>query len=151
MFVIRSFFVVAFTLISFSGIEAQTKMSLKPLSSRPGSLSMYELKFTLSEPLVSNALTELQFPGKYNLSTVALASSNDIKGGFTIQVNGDKLIIKRSGLGPDVKAQKELKIILGPLKVPTENQSVDDKILIGIKANGSKEYQVSQELIINRK
>lgn len=104
-------------------LQAQNKASLTALSAEPAKNAMYKMTFDLEQELDANAEVTIDFPEEFDLSTVKVAGSNDINGGFQFDTDKNKLTLKRSGLGRAVPSGKNVSIIFGPLKNPAHLES----------------------------
>lgn len=105
---------------SAAPLFAQGKMSLASLQAKPAQEAMYKLSVTLEHELAADAQIVLDFPEKFDLSTVKIAGSNEVPGGIQFETGQNKLTLKRTGLGKAIAAGKEVAIIFGPLKNPDD-------------------------------
>jgi len=74
-------------------------LSVKPIDPEAGEVSIYQVSFVLSDTLPSDAVIIVTFPEGFDLSRVKVAGSSTINGGFKVSVDGQRVAIKRSGLG----------------------------------------------------
>lgn len=110
-------------LVSSPFAVAQTispPVQLRALHAEAAQPSVYELTFTAQEAIPSEAEFVLEFPADFDLSRVKLASSDEMKGGFTVTVAQQKVYVKRSGLGPRVAAGTQVKLCVGVIVNPPE-------------------------------
>lgn len=98
--VIRTILTIAciFCLSSLSW-AAIDSLSVNPIDPEAGELSIYQVSFVLSDTLPSDAVIMITFPGDFDLPRVKLAGSSTINGGFKVSVDGQRVVLKRSGLG----------------------------------------------------
>lgn len=64
-----------------------------------GEASLYTLEFTLSDTLHQDAEFEVTFPAGFDLSRVTIAGSKAVNGGFSVEVDGQTVLVKRKGRG----------------------------------------------------
>ncbi|GBE28508.1 hypothetical protein BMS3Bbin03_02447 [bacterium BMS3Bbin03] len=117
-----------------------SQASVKPLSPDAGKASVYEITFSLSDPFPSAGTVVLEFPADFDLSQAILAGSPNVNGGFKVFVDGQKLIVRRSGLGQAVPAGKGIVIRVANIQNPkTAGQySLSVRIMVGKKMLGER-------------
>ncbi len=122
--------------IAFAGVNNAT---VQPLSPQAGRASVYQVQFTLTEPFPSAGSLTLEFPEAFDLSQAVLAGSPNVKGGFKVFVDGRRVRIQRSGLGPVVPAGTKIILRLANVRNPsTAGQfSVKMDVQAGKKILGS--------------
>ena len=76
--------------------------ALSPLSAAAGTPTLYTLRFTAQDTVPRDARFVLLFPEGFRLNMLSLAGSSVMKGGFSVQVNGQKAQIVRKGEGQPV-------------------------------------------------
>ena len=105
-------FIVASIYAAVNGVAVQ------PLSPNAGMASVYEIRFKLTEPFPSAGSLTLEFPREFDLSQAILAGSPNVKGGFKVFVDGQRVRIQRSGLGQAVPAGTEIVVRVANVKNP---------------------------------
>ncbi len=100
-FLIGAFLVLYLPLSYAAEIDS---LSINPVNSRAGQQSIYILQFSSSDTVPSSAQWEITFPAGFDLGKVLMAGSNSIKGGFSVQVNSQTILISRSGQGPPLQS-----------------------------------------------
>ncbi len=113
MFVIRSLLIGLLVILpEMLAAQSVTLRPLKPTTTKP---VLYELRVQLSTPLSPTAVVEVQFPRYFDLSSLKIAGSNQIKGGIQFSVDSTTVTLKRSGLGPAIAAGQPVSLIFGPV------------------------------------
>ncbi len=106
---------IGFTGMAWAGIQ---NVAIRPLSPQAGRASVYEVQVTLTEPFPSTGSFILEFPAAFDLSQAILAGSPNVKGGFKVFVDGLRVRIQRTGLGPAVPAGTKMILRLANVKNP---------------------------------
>ena len=101
-----------------SAEAAVHSVSVRPLSPEAGRASVYEVRLTLTQTFPSAGSLTLEFPQDFDLSQAILAGSPNVKGGFKVFVDGRRVRIQRSGLGPAVPAGTEMIVRLANVRNP---------------------------------
>ena len=83
-----------------------------------GARSIYELRFSLNSALPPAAQLEIVFPEGLDLSEVMVVGSNTIDGGLSFQRQGQRLTIRRSGLGHTLPSGKTLDLKIANIRNP---------------------------------
>ena len=111
-------------LLVFSPVaRAQTaapSLQLRALQAEAAQPSVYELTFTPQETISPEAEFVLEFPPGFDLSRVKIASSDEMKGGFTVTVAQRKVFLNRTGLGPSIAPGTPVKLSVGVIVNPAE-------------------------------
>ncbi len=82
------------------------------------SSSIYQVNFVIDKPIPAKAVFRIVFPASFDLSDLMIAGSSTINGGFTLQVEGQTVIIKRSGLGKPIPANQRADLKFAIVKNP---------------------------------
>lgn len=106
------FFWFVFSLPGFLRAADLDSLKIEPLRNRAGQRSIYVVQFSLSDSVSSTAQMRISFPDGFDLSTVKMAGSNSIKGGFTTQVSGNDVVVSRTGKGSALAAGRMYEIML---------------------------------------
>lgn len=113
---------LALALLPASTARAQASASeqfqIRALFAEPSKPSVYEIAFTTQEALPAEAEFSFEFPAVFDLTPLQIAGSPDINGGFALQREGQKVWVKRSGLGQSVAAGTLVRIRLGAIVNP---------------------------------
>lgn len=113
---------LALALLPASTARAQAsaweQFQIRALFAEPGRPSVYEIAFTTQEALPAEAEFNFEFPAVFDLTQLQIAGSPDINGGFALQREGQKVWVKRSGLGQSVAAGTLVRIRLGAIVNP---------------------------------
>ncbi len=110
-------------LVYSPGARAQTaapNLQLRALQAKAAQPSVYELTFTAQEIITPEAEFVLEFPPDFDLSRVKIASSDEMKGGFTVSVAQRKVFLKRTGLGPSIAPGTPVKLSVGVIVNPKD-------------------------------
>jgi hypothetical protein len=138
--------IIWFFLLCFAvQLQAQNKASLTALHAEPAKNAMYKVTLELEQELDINAVVTIAFPEEFDLSTIRIAGSNEINGGFRVVADKNILTLKRSGLGRAVPSGKKASIIFGPLKNPDHFES-DVFAQIAFKAKGFGNNSIRQKI-----
>lgn len=113
-------FLLAGYMLATVSVFAQSKVNIASLQAKPAQEAMYKLSIELERELPANAEIVLEFPEKYDLATIKIAGSNEIKGGISYETAQNKLTLKRSGLGAAIAVGEKVSIVFGPLKNPDD-------------------------------
>lgn len=95
-------------------------MHLRARHAEASKPSVYELTFTAQETITPEAEFVLEFPPDFDLSRVKIASSDEMKGGFTVTVAQRKVFLKRTGLGPSIAPGTPVKLSVGVIVNPKD-------------------------------
>jgi len=131
-----------------SASSAQEKMTIKALRAAPRLASLYEISFVTSEALAVDAEIRISFPVSYDLSTLEIAGSATINGGLTLTRDGQRVIVKRTGLGTVVPRGQKVGLQLGVIKNPATFAIVEPvriEILHSQKTTTAKAFASSVE------
>lgn len=99
---------------------AAPSVQLRALQAEAAQPSVYELTFTPQEAISPEAEFVLEFPPGFDLSRVKIASSDEMRGGFTVTVAQRKVFLKRTGLGPSIAPGMPVKLSVGVIVNPAE-------------------------------
>jgi hypothetical protein len=127
---------------------AQEKMTVKALRAAPRKASIYEVTFSTTEALARDAEIRLTFPASYDLSELDIAGSTSINGGMTLTRNGQRVIVKRGGLGTVVPRGQQVSLQLGLIKNPAtfaNAEPVRVEVLHSQKSTTAKAFASSVE------
>jgi hypothetical protein len=130
---------------------AQTTSSLiqlRALHAEAAQPSVYELTFTAPESIPSETEFVLEFPEGFDLSRVKLASSDEMKGGFTVTVAQQKVLVKRTGLGPSVAAGTRVKLCVGVIVNPSD-LSAPQRASVQWRSNPQAALPAAQQHVIH--
>lgn len=106
-------------------VAQERSMRLTALAATPDKPVLYKLEFNLNKALESKSAIRLQFPGAYDLSSVKIAGSNDIAGGFSFAADSTSITLQRTGLGASFPANLAATVIFGPIKGPLQSTKSD--------------------------
>lgn len=95
-------------------------VELRALHAQAAQPSVYELTFTTQETITPEAEFVLEFPPDFDLSRVKIASSDEMKGGFTVTVAQRKVFLKRTGLGQSIAPGTRVKLSVGVIVNPKD-------------------------------
>lgn len=99
---------------------ASDTLRVRAIQPEASAISIYEVSFTLSQPLPADGSLILTFPQPFDLSRVVMAGSSTINGGFHVAVEGQRVILKRSGLGRVIPANTKVDVKFANVKNPLE-------------------------------
>jgi len=93
--------------------------------------SVYQINFKISKPISPKAVIKVQFPSSFDLSGLLVAGSGSITGGFEMTKENHLVILKRTGLGKEIKANESVDvkfaIVINPEKAG-ENYSIQVEV-----------------------
>jgi len=99
---------------------ASDSLRVRAIPPETGAVSIYEVSFSLSQPLPADGSLILTFPQPFDLSRVVMAGSSTINGGFRVSVEGQRVILARSGLGRVIPANEKVDVKFANVKNPPE-------------------------------
>lgn len=111
---------LVFSPVAGAQTAAPPSLQLRALQAEAAQPSVYELTFTPQETISPEAEFVLEFPPGFDLSRVKIASSDEMKGGFTVTVAQRKVFLKRTGLGPSIASGTPVKLSVGVIVNPAE-------------------------------
>jgi len=79
------------------------QLRIEPMDNHAGKHSIYRIHFSFTESLAATVQWQIIFPEEFDLSGLKVVGSNNINGGFTLQVDGSELLIKRTGRGSNLE------------------------------------------------
>ncbi len=139
---VRKFAIIASCLILTSALQArENQISLEILRPEPGKKSLLKLKLNLENDLGKRASFNLAFPEKYDLSSMKIAGSKNLKGGFQLSKSGQNISIVRKGGGAAAIAGSDVEIIFGTITVPGENAPKSVEITIEFNSESQKSHK----------
>ncbi|MEE4312040.1 MAG: hypothetical protein V2J62_09205 [candidate division KSB1 bacterium] len=94
--------------------------------------SIYTIEFDISKEIPPQATIEITFPAEFDLSGVLIGSSTTINGGFKLDVNETRIVLKRSGLGRIIGANEKVDVKFANVTNPPESKT-DFELKIEIK------------------
>jgi len=110
--------IFCFSSLSASGATIDS-LSVKPVNPEAEAITIYEvINFVLSDTLPSDAVITVTFPDGFDLSRVKLAGSSTINGGFKVSVDGQRVAIKRSGLGRPILPGENVEVKFANVRNP---------------------------------
>ena len=109
--------IFCFSSLSASGATIDS-LSVKPVNPEAEAITIYEVSFVLSDTLPSDAVIMVTFPDGFDLSRVKLAGSSTINGGFKVSVDGQRVAIKRSGLGRPILPGESVEVKFANVRNP---------------------------------
>ena len=109
--------IFCFSSLSASGATIDS-LSVKPVNPEAEAITIYEVSFVLSDTLPSDAVIMVTFPDGFDLSRVKLAGSSTINGGFKVSVDGQRVAIKRSGLGRPILPGENVEVKFANVRNP---------------------------------
>jgi hypothetical protein len=134
-------FILMTSMLTFliSSAMASPADSIEVIAKHPESAanSIYQVKFSVSKPVPSNAIFRVTFPQEFDLSDLLIAGSTTINGGFEISVDKQVVVMKRSGLGKELPANQTADLKFAIVKNPG-TPADDYKILIEILDGAEK-------------
>ncbi|MDZ7331855.1 MAG: hypothetical protein ONB13_07850 [candidate division KSB1 bacterium] len=109
-----------------SGSWAALADSVKIIAKHPEirNSSIYQVNFVLDKAIPAQAAFRIVFPIGFDLSDLMIAGSSTINGGFVLQVEGQTVTIKRSGLGKEIPPNQPVDVKFAIVKNPP--QPADD-------------------------
>lgn len=128
--------------------SAQDAMTIKALRAAPRQASIYDVSFSTSEVLAADAEIRLTFPTSYDLGGLEIAGSTAINGGLSLTRDGQRVTIRRSGLGTAVPQGQKVSLQLGLIKNPStfaNAEQVRIEVLHSKKATTAKAFAPSVE------
>lgn len=137
-----------FVICAASLSSAQEKMTIKALRAAPRLASLYEISFVTSEALALDAEIRITFPASYDLGELDIAGSTTINGGLTLTRDGQRAIVKRTGLGTVVPRGQKVSLQLGLIKNPpifANAEPVRIEVLHSQKTTTAKAFASSVE------
>lgn len=111
---------LVFSPVAGAQTAAPPSLQLRALQAEAAQPSVYELTFTPQATISPEAEFVLEFPPGFDLSRVKIASSDEMKGGFTVTVAQRKVFLKRTGLGPSIASGTPVKLSVGVIVNPAE-------------------------------
>ncbi|NOY79000.1 MAG: hypothetical protein GXO76_14150 [Calditrichaeota bacterium] len=137
---VKIFFWIFFlgTLGVTSTFASVKQISVTPLSPEAGKASVYEIAFSLTESFPSTGRVVLDFPADFDLSQAILAGSPNVNGGFKVFVEGQKVIVRRSGLGAAIAAGQSIILRVANIRNPKSagTYSLSFQVLAGKRVLG---------------
>lgn len=122
-------------------------LSIKLTNPVAGAGSLCELSFVFTDTLSPGAIFVVTFPQGFDVSGVQIAGSRTINGGFFVLVAGQKVTIRRQGLGRFILPGEKLDLLFSTVVNPsaTGNYSITVEIHddSGGRIGGPTEKQVS--------
>ncbi|RMD89468.1 MAG: hypothetical protein D6813_10630 [Calditrichaeota bacterium] len=112
-------FVILF-LIRPSFAATADSVKIHPLQPQAESVSIYEISFVTTEELQPKAQIVVIFPAEFDLSKVKIANSFTINGGFNVEVQGNRVVLKRTGQGDTIPAGKKVEVLFANVKNPPD-------------------------------
>ncbi len=110
-----------------------------------GKSSIYQLNFVLSKSIPPKAIIRVTFPDEFDLSDLMIAGSTTINGGVDLNVEGQVVTMRRSGLGRKIPANEKVDVKFAIVKNP-EQPAENYKIIIEILDNGEKTILTQEKL-----
>ncbi len=98
--------------------HAQDSLKVVALDAVQAKQSVYRLSFVASDTLAADCEIAVTFPAGFDLSKTRMAGSADMKGGFKATVNGNTVVLKRSGLGQAILPGQRVSILFGTVGNP---------------------------------
>lgn len=93
-----------------------TGVTAVPTNNVAGAGTIYTVSFTVQNALPANGKIVLSFPPGFDVSGVEVAYSNDVDGGFRVNVNAQAVTVTRDGTGTSVGATNgNVSIKIGPV------------------------------------
>ena len=109
---------VASVCLATAAAVAADSLAVYAVSPTPGQRSIYELRFSLSQPLPPDAVFEIHLPPALNPNEVKVVGSQTIDGGFRLRKQGNVLLVERTGRGHVVPAGKTVDLKLANFRNP---------------------------------
>jgi len=85
---------------------------------RAGQPAIYEIQFTPTDTLATDAEIVITFPGAFDLSLLEVAGSTRIDGGLKLAKDKQQVTVRRTGLGSPIAPGKRVSLKLGLIKNP---------------------------------
>ncbi len=108
----------ALTYLVVSAAVAADSLAVYAVTPLPGHRSIYELQFSLNQPLPPDAVFEIHLPQVLNLEEVKVVGSQTIDGGFRLRRQGNVLLVERTGRGHVVPAGRRVDLKLANFRNP---------------------------------
>ena len=122
-------------------------LSIKFVNPIIGDDSLCELSFVVTDTLAPDAVFVVTFPNGFDVSGVQIAGSRTINGGFFVSVVGQKVTIRRQGVGRRILPGKKLDLSFSTVmnaRVPGDYAvTVEIQDATGSKIGGPTEGLVS--------
>ena len=96
----------------------QDSVKVNPLNPAAGQVSIYQISFVATDTLYPDGQIIITFPEDFDLSKVIMAGSTTINGGFKVSVQGNKVILKRTGLGRSTIPKETVDVKFANVKNP---------------------------------
>jgi hypothetical protein len=131
-----------------TAVLAQEPMAIKALRAAPRQASIYEISFSTTEALAVDAEIRVVFPAAYDLSGLEIAGSTTINGGLTMTRDGQRVVVKRTGLGTVVPSGQRVSLQLGLIRNPSSFAAAEQvrvEVLHSKKATAAKAFASSVE------
>jgi hypothetical protein len=93
-------------------------VTVVPQNKIAGASCIYQIRFTLEQEILPDAMILVTFPPSFDLSEVLIAGSATINGGFQVAVNQLTVSIKRSGLGRRILPNEKVDLRFANVKNP---------------------------------
>ena len=95
-------------------------LTVQSLRAQPGKPSLYELRFVTTDTLARDAEIIVTFPPAFDLSQLEIAGSSQINGGFKLERKGQKVHLRRTGLGQKIPPGRKVSLQLGLVVNPPD-------------------------------
>lgn len=97
----------------------QDSVKVNPLNPVAEAISIYQISFVTSDTLYPDGKIAIIFPADFDLSKVIMAGSTSINGGFKVSVQGNKVILRRTGLGRSIMPKERVEVKFANVKNPS--------------------------------
>jgi hypothetical protein len=126
------FFIISiFILISAAQASPADTVNVVARHAESNAKSIYKIEFRLATAISPKAILKVTFPDGFDLSELKIASSTTMNGGFDAEVNGQVLLLKRSGLGREIKPGEKVDVNFAIVKNPLKPAD-DYRIIVEI-------------------
>ncbi len=109
---------LAFSASAFAQTAPVPSFRLQALRAEANQPSVYEVTITSPQVLEADAEFVLEFPSDFDLTTLMVAGSPDMTGGFMLTREEQRVRAQRSGAGVRVAANTPVRLRLGAIMNP---------------------------------
>ncbi|MFQ5864705.1 MAG: hypothetical protein ACE5IW_05690 [bacterium] len=120
----------------------QDSVKVIPLNPVVGAISIYQISFVTSDTLFPHGQIFVTFPENFDLSRVKIANSININGGFKVSVNGNKLVLSRTGLGRSIMPNERVEVKFANIKNPSES---DKQFTVEVEFQNKSDQQIQRK------
>ena len=127
--------IILINLLFLSPLLAQFSLEVQATSVVPRKFAAYDFVFQSLQNIPPSAEFLIVFSKDFLLAKIVMADSRSMTGGFTIAVQSDTIIAKRTGLGNTLAAREQADLKVAMIANPTDMEKEHDFHFI-IRDNG---------------